>query len=862
MRTLNSESTGIQGLDDILQTLKKGDNVVWQVDNVKSYQHFVTPYVEQAIKDKKRIVYIRFAKHPPLIPEGKKGVCVCPLEASSGFETFSTQIHDIVTREGEGVFYVFDCLSDLLSAWATDLMIGNFFMVTCPYLFKLDTIAYFAILRDNHSFKTVARIRETTQLLLDVYHFEKSYYLQPLKVWRRYSPTMFLPHVQNNDQFVPLTNSVDATRLFSYMSVKGAESAERYLDYWDHLFLEARELVEKSPSEEEKGKMFSKLCQIMIGRESRILALVEKNFCLEDLLAIKARMIGTGFIGGKAVGMLLARNILSHDKSFDWKGYLEPHDSYFIGSDVFYTYVVENGWWDLWLEQKAEEGYSEKAADLKEKMLRGDFPDVIRDQFHQMVEYYGQYPIIVRSSSLLEDGFGNAFAGKYESFFCVNKGSPEERYRKFEETAKKVFASMMEEEALSYRMQRGLSRQDEQMALLVQKVSGSYYRHYFFPFLAGVGVSHNSFVWHKDMDPKAGMLRLVLGLGTRAVDRVAGDYVTIVALDQPTLRPYAGLEDMKRFTQHEVDLLDKDVNAIQKGVQFAKLLEEGVDLDLNLVGQRDLEAEKRTKELGKEGQYWVLTFDKFLSKTDFPKNMQKILKLLEDQYHYPVDVEFTVNFTSEGTPQVNLLQCRPLQAKGEGGPVVIPDKIPREKIIFESEGHFMGGNVSQSLQRIIYIDLKGYGALPLSQKYEVARLIGRLNKKIGEKKGIATLLAGPGRWGTRDPSLGVAVKFAEINNISVLVELADLEAGFMPELSFGSHFFLDLVEAQIFYLAFFQGGPKTYFNKEWFQGLPNMLGEMLPEDGTYQGVVKVCDLQNQELKLLSDVALQRVVCLQ
>ena len=190
MGMLDSESTGIKGLDDILHTLKKGDNVVWQVDNVESYQHFVTPYVERAIKDKKRIVYIRFANHLPVVPEGKKGMQVYFLDASTGFESFSTQVHEIVTKEGEGVFYVFDCLSDLLSAWATDLMIGNFFMVTCPYLFKLDTVAYFAILRDKHSFQTVARIRETTQLLLDVYNFENHHYLQPLKVWRRYSPTM------------------------------------------------------------------------------------------------------------------------------------------------------------------------------------------------------------------------------------------------------------------------------------------------------------------------------------------------------------------------------------------------------------------------------------------------------------------------------------------------------------------------------------------------------------------------------------------------------------------------------------------------------------------------------------------------
>src|SRR4030042_270471 len=141
-----------------------------------------------------------------------------------------------------------------------------------------------------------------------------------------------------------------------------------------------------------------------------------------------------------------------------------------------------------------------------------------------MIEYFGQSPIIVRSSSLLEDAFGNAFAGKYESVFCVNQGSPEQRYADFEEAVRTVYASTMSEDALTYRLERGLDQQDEQMALLVQRVSGSYRNGYFFPDLAGVGMSHNAFVWKPDLDPKAGMPRLVFGVGTKICTRVGADY--------------------------------------------------------------------------------------------------------------------------------------------------------------------------------------------------------------------------------------------------------------------------------------------------------------------------------------------------
>ncbi|MCP4592558.1 MAG: phosphoenolpyruvate synthase, partial [bacterium] len=202
----------------------------------------------------------------------------------------------------------------------------------------------------------------------------------------------------------------------------------------------------------------------------------------------------------------------------------------------------------------------------------GRFPDQIRDEFQEMLEYFGQSPIIVRSSSLLEDAFGNAFAGKYESFFCVNQGDPEQRLAIFLDMVRQVYSSMMGEDALTYRLQRGLDQQDEQMALLIQRVSGSYRNNYFLPDLAGEGVSHNTFVWNSQLDPKAGMLRLVVGLGTRAVNRVEDDYPRVMALDEPMMRPVGGMDDVRRFSQNHVDLLDFTDNALT-AVPLRKLLD-------------------------------------------------------------------------------------------------------------------------------------------------------------------------------------------------------------------------------------------------------------------------------------------------
>jgi hypothetical protein len=853
-------TTGIDALDNVVDGLRVGDNVVWQVDDMKDYMHFARSFGRTALSSGKRLVYMRFADHDPVLSGiDSPQFAEYRLDGRSGFEPFSAQVHDIVTQEGEGAYYVFDCLSDLLSAWATDLMIGNFFLITCPYLFQLNTIAYFGLLRNNHSFKTVARIRETTQVLLDVYDTEGEMYVHPLKVRGRHSTTMFLPHKEERGQFIPLTSSMDAARLLSHISGKGVEYASRHLDYWDRLFLDVEGLVHNEAGGEEKRSMVDHLCQIMIGREPRIIDLARRHFSLEDLLAIKARLIGTGYIGGKAVGMLLARQILTQDRAMDWREWIEHHDSFFIGSDVFYTYIVENGWWKLRMQQKTKAGYFKAAKVLRERMLEGTFPEEVEEQFWQVIEYFGQSPIIVRSSSLLEDAFGNAFAGKYESIFCVNQGTPEQRYNEFKNCVRRVFASTMNEDALTYRIQRGLDKNDEQMALLVQRVSGSNRGNCFYPDLAGVGISYNTFVWQEKMEPQAGMMRVVTGLGTRAVNRVENDYPRIVALDEPLLKPHEGMKDTRKYSQHYADILNLETNALET-VPVDEILEEGVGVDINLLGVRDRETMDLMKERGVNKDAWVLTFDGLLTETPFLPVMKTLLKTLEGAYNYPVDVEFTANFTPGGSFRINPVQCRPLQTRGEGKRILLPEKISAEQRLFESRGNFMGGSTVQKIDRIVYVEPEAYARLPVLGKYDVARTIGKLNRAVRSKEETAVLLIGPGRWGTSTPSLGVPVKFSEINRVAALVEVSHEGTLVMPELSFGTHFFQDLVETGIFYIALFQHREGTVFNNAWFQQRDNQLATLLPESKRYEAAILVHDVADSDVYLMADIMSQKVVC--
>ena len=276
--------------------------------------------------------------------------------------------------------------------------------------------------------------------------------------------------------------------------------------------------------------------------------------------------------------MLLARAILRRSDP-KWSELLEVHDSFYIGSDVFYTFLVQNGLWWTWQKHHDPDHYLLDAEHARRRIHVGKFADGIQDQFRTMLDYFGQSPIIVRSSSLLEDSFQNSFAGKYDSVFLPNQGSPEQRLQDFMAAVRAIYASTLSEKALTYRAQRGMLDRDEQMALLVQRVSGEFHEGLFFPQLAGVGFSYNPYVWSDAIDPKAGVLRLVFGLGTRAVDRTDDDYPRVIALNAPERQPVADFDDMVRYTQRRVDVLDLRAEPVRhRGLRGRRPAKPGIGL--------------------------------------------------------------------------------------------------------------------------------------------------------------------------------------------------------------------------------------------------------------------------------------------
>ncbi|MDP4109704.1 MAG: PEP/pyruvate-binding domain-containing protein, partial [Bacillota bacterium] len=252
---------------------------------------------------------------------------------------------------------------------------------------------------------------------------------------------------------------------------------------------------------------------------------------------------------------------------------------------------------------------------------------------------------------------------------------------------------------------------------------------------------------------------------------------------------------------------------------------------------------------------YIFSFEKLLKKTDFPALMKDMLKLLSKVYDYPVDIEFTANFAANGSFKINLLQCRPLQTRGLGKPVKMPEYINTSNCLFYSKSNFMGGNIHLPIDYTVYIGEQAYLELSEQEKYSIARTVGVLNQKL---KGKNAMLIGPGRWGTTTPSLGVPVHFSELCNMSVICEVASSGAGFTPELSYGSHFFQDLVETGIFYAAIFDGQKDVIFNPDPILRKENLLAELVPHSVRLSGIIHVADTKGMEI--FSDIVTQTLMC--
>jgi len=617
----------------------------------------------------------------------------------------------------------------------------------------------------------------------------------------------------------------------------------------DVLFEQAR-AIEALPSEElshykhHYNELIVVLIRRIISDQLAYINIAKEWFTASDLVKIQRRKIGYGRIGGKAAGMLLATSILNQVGEEAIRRSLKIPESYFVGADVMYDFMSYNELFH-WTDQKykSQEQIFTDYPIIQEEYRNSEFPPDIIEKFQALLEQIGNRPIIVRSSSLLEDNFGMSFAGKYESVFCPNQGTPESNLKDLILAITQVYASVLNPDALFYRRSMKLQDYDERVALLIQVIEGERWGKYYFPHAAGVGFSRNTYRWSPQIRAEDGFLRLVWGLGTRAVERVGNDYPRLVALSHPLLRPKSSPDAIRYYSQQYLDLINLENNKFETH-PITDVLTKRYPL-LRYIAQLEQDGflgPIRSSFFEGGLDQLVLTFEGLLSRTTLADQMRSILNLLETKYQRPVDTEFAIYITDPDriNPgiKIAILQCRP-QSQAEQREVSLPENLQEDHIIFTTRRMVPHGHV-QNIQYVLYISPEGYYALPTPvARSELGRAIGRLNQILADKTFICI---GPGRWGTTNPDLGIQIGYADIYNTSALIELAGQEIGPEPEPSFGTHFFQDLVEAQIYPLAIYLDDEDVVFNQDFFYNTPNQLAALAPNEVSLDNCLRLIDV--------------------
>jgi hypothetical protein len=581
------------------------------------------------------------------------------------------------------------------------------------------------------------------------------------------------------------------------------------------------------------------LLKSMISDQLAFIHIAKRWFTTSDFNMILERRIGTGKVGGKSAGLLLAYKILQNTAPEIFEKIVLPR-SFFIGADVFYDFQAVNKLEFLSQKYKTAEQVRDEYPKVQEKYARARFPEEVAQQLREILREVGHTPLIVRSSSLLEDNFGMSFAGKYLSIFCPNQGTIKENLRDLTSAIRHIYASVFGPDAIMYRRRMGLLDYDERMAILLQEVQGQRHRQYYFPALAGVAYSYSPMVWNARLKREEGFMRLVMGLGTRAVDRIAGDYPRLVNLSHPQLRPEVTPKAIRYYSQHFIDALDLEQNTLTTLPVESVLGSDYYPLRW-CVSVDDGETIRPPLTIGPniDPEQLILTFDSLLQRGEFVPLMKTVLTRLAQQYERHVDVEFAVSLTpgsDKPTLVFHLLQCRPQNQWGGDNHETqsLPADLAAEDKIFLCTRMVPQGQVV-GIEYIVYVDSEAYHRLSAREDYsEVARYIGQLNHAL---EGRTFILVGPGRWGSSDAMQGVPVTYSDLFNTSALVEVA--QSGFSSEPSYGTHFFQDLVETQIYPLAIYPDEPGNYLNLEFIRQAEDQMPKFVDKQTKASQCVKV-----------------------
>lgn len=600
-----------------------------------------------------------------------------------------------------------------------------------------------------------------------------------------------------------------------------------------------------------KRWLIVELVRRFLTDNSKMIESARKHLCVTDFCELLEGSIcspkSTGKVGGKATGFFLANKIIqSYMKSNPEFNNIKMVNTWYLAADELDNFLHDNH-----LDELNEHKYRDileiriSYPKVVHSVKNGNLSPYILNELYKVIDDSEGKPLIIRSSSLLEDQRNTAFSGKYKSLFLTNTGTKTERLNSLIDGILEVYSSMFSPDSIQYRKEHSLLDYSEQMGIMIQEVVGRRIGPYFFPLFAGVGFSNNEFRWSSRIKREDGLLRMVMGLGTRAVDRVGDDFPILISPGQPKLRVNHIPQEMQKYSPQMMDVLDMENNrfvtvsitdiirdygseipCLNQAISFLK---DDIITEYNRFSPDSAENEP------------IVTFDGLINKTPVISQLRSVMSLLADKLGFPVDLEFA----GDGE-NLYILQCRPQSSSRDNQPIAIPTEIPAQNTIFTANKYISNGMVT-GIKTVVYVDPEEYGRLENHKDLiRVGHAVSELNRILYRKSFI---LMGPGRWGSRgDIKLGVQVTYSDISNTAMLIEIAKKKSRQQPELSFGTHFFQDLVEANIKYLPLYPEDEDIVFKSAFFHKNTNALGTILPAYADLSDVIKVINISENYFK--------------
>lgn len=518
--------------------------------------------------------------------------------------------------------------------------------------------------------------------------------------------------------------------------------------------------------------------------------------------------IGNGSLGGKARGLSYLNAFFKQNNvAQSAKANINIPQTVVVATDIFNQFMEKNNLYTFLATLPSDEA-------IRNVFLNSDFPENVKNSLRQYIEKVS-YPIVVRSSSVMEDSQTQPFAGIYDTYLLGNSHNDSNvRFDSLCRAVKLVYASTFYEHARNYRGSTSRLHDEEKMAVILQRLIGNKHDDRFYPDIAGVAQSHNFYSMPPVM-PSDGSVHCVLGLGSMVVE---GNNVLRFSPNHPkSLYQFATLKDYSLYSQKYFLALNLNAHDVVPGEgprgNLVKLSLDIAQADGTLqyvASTYDRDNDRMYEGTGQQGPKFI-TFAPILQSEIFPlaDSVKTLLDIGKEAVGSDVEIEFAADIK---TNTFYVLQMRPMSVLNAQSKIDISD-VDRGKIIVKST-KTLGHGIFNGIKDIVYVKPESFDS---SKTKLMAATVGELNKKFfGENKKY--LLIGAGRWGSSDHWLGIPVSWGQITNAGVIAETT--LPGFLVDPSYGSHFLHNVISLGIGYFILRHTDPADILNWQWLNSNP------------------------------------------